>query len=181
MDHREETIKSYLKKPYRRVLIPVEEGGFSAEVLEFPGCLAIGETAAEALANLEEVAEDWLRAALEQGYEIPAPSENDSYSGRFALRLPRDLHRQSALKAVRAGVSLNTCFVSAIAAWVGADNLAERLVSRVHDDWSRYAGTLVSLRLLLSKADLELGSRVVTTTTSSDPRVFVVPEAAAQQ
>jgi predicted RNase H-like HicB family nuclease len=123
--------KSYLRQPYARILIPEEEGGFSAEILEFPGCFADGETPVEAFRNLESVAESWIEASLEQGQEIPPPSANHSYAGRIALRLPRDLHRQAARKADRDGVSLNQVLVTAVAAWVGADNLFERIAHRI--------------------------------------------------
>ncbi|MBV8452292.1 MAG: type II toxin-antitoxin system HicB family antitoxin [Deltaproteobacteria bacterium] len=52
--------KAYLCLPYARVLTPEESGGYSAEMLEFPGCFAKGETADEAVHNLEEVAESWV-------------------------------------------------------------------------------------------------------------------------
>ncbi len=124
-------VKSYLRQPYARILIPEEEGGFSAEILEFPGCFAEGETPDEAFHNLESAAESWIEACLEQGQEIPPPSANHSYAGRIALRLPRDLHRLAARKAERDGVSLNQVLVTAIAAWVGADNLFERIAHRI--------------------------------------------------
>ncbi|KKM61029.1 hypothetical protein LCGC14_1535950, partial [marine sediment metagenome] len=37
-----------LRKPYARVLIPDESGGYFAKILEFPGCYAEGETPNEA-------------------------------------------------------------------------------------------------------------------------------------
>jgi len=121
----------YLKLPYARILIPAEEGGFTAEILEFPGCFAEGETADEAVGNLESAAESWIEAALEQGQEIPPPSANEAHSGRIALRLPRDLHRLASRKAALDGASLNQCLVTAIAAWVGADNLFERIAHKI--------------------------------------------------
>lgn len=123
--------KSYLRQPYARILIPEEEGGFSAEILEFPGCFAEGKTPDEAFHNLESTAESWIEASLEQGQEIPPPSANHSYAGKIALRLPRDLHRLAARKAERDGVSLNQVLVTAVAAWVGADNLFERIAHRI--------------------------------------------------
>ncbi|KKK46677.1 hypothetical protein LCGC14_3162840, partial [marine sediment metagenome] len=41
-----------LKRPYTRILVPEEDGSFSAEILEFPGCYADGETATDAYDNL---------------------------------------------------------------------------------------------------------------------------------
>jgi predicted RNase H-like HicB family nuclease len=123
--------KDYLKEPYARILIPEEDGGFSAEVLEFPGCYAQGETAGEAFTNLEKAAIAWIEVCLDQGQEIPPPSSNQGYSGRLALRMPRALHRAATHKAHRDGVSLNQCLVTAVAAWVGADNLVERMAHKI--------------------------------------------------
>jgi predicted RNase H-like HicB family nuclease len=118
----------YLAQPYARILVPDAKGGFSAELLEFSGCFAEGETANEAYANLERAASSWMEVALSQGQEIPPPSASYGYSGRLVLRLPRELHRLASQKANRDGVSLNQCLVTAIAAWVGADNLYQGLV-----------------------------------------------------
>jgi predicted RNase H-like HicB family nuclease len=126
----ERLIRSYLKLPYSRILIPEEDGRFSAEVLEFSGCNAQGNNAGEAFANLEEAAKSWIAACLRDGKEIPTPSVNYGYSGKFLLRLPRDLHRIASRKAERDAVSLNQCIVTSVAAWVGADNLLERLGAR---------------------------------------------------
>ena len=123
--------KSCLRLPYARILIPEPEGGFFAEILEFPGCIAEGETPDEAFHNLESVAEEWIESCLEQGQEIPPPSANHQYSGKIALRLPRDLHRLAAYKAQRDGVSINQVLVTAIAAWVGADNLFDRIAHKI--------------------------------------------------
>jgi predicted RNase H-like HicB family nuclease len=123
--------QSYLRLPYARILIPEADGRFSAEILEFPGCLAQGDTVDEAFADLERAAELWLNVSLKLKQPIPPPSANHGYSGKFALRLPRDLHRLVARKAERDGVSVNQCLVTAIAAWVGADNLYERMLDRL--------------------------------------------------
>src|SRR5579859_1482230 len=66
-------VADILKMPYSRVVVPDESGTFTAEIFEFPGCIAVGATAAEALANLEEVTSDWVSTALEQGQDIPEP------------------------------------------------------------------------------------------------------------
>lgn len=62
-----------LSQPYARVLIPEEDGGYSAFILEFPGCGSQGESVDEALKNLEEAAIGWIEAALDEGQDIPEP------------------------------------------------------------------------------------------------------------
>ena len=68
-------IASYLKKPYARILTPEPDGAFRGEILEFPGCIALGDTAEAALAMLEDVAWSWLEATLDKGQAIPEPME----------------------------------------------------------------------------------------------------------
>lgn len=110
---------SYLKQPYARLVVPETDGTFRAEVLEFPGCIATGDTASQALAALKEAAKDWLIAALERGQNIPDPVEYSEFSGRLALRLPKSLHRKAAMIAEREGVSLNQFILAGLAEYVG--------------------------------------------------------------
>jgi antitoxin HicB len=113
------TAAEYLKRPYGRLLVPEDEGGYHAEIIEFPGCFADGETAAEAAENLEGAASSWLTAAIAKGQTIPEPLEELEYSGKLVLRLPKSLHRYAAFAANRENVSLNQFIVSCIAEQVG--------------------------------------------------------------
>ena len=45
------------------VVHPAEEGGFWAEIPALAGCVSEGETPEEALANIREAAEGWLKVA----------------------------------------------------------------------------------------------------------------------
>lgn len=119
----------YLQEPYSRILIP-SNGSYSAEILEFPGCFAEGETPDEAIRNLEDAAESWIEASLGQGLEIPEPYMNQGFGGKVALRLPRSIHRQAVRFAERDGVSLNHFLVSAISERIGAEDLYTRILDR---------------------------------------------------
>jgi len=121
---------SYLRQPYKRVLIPAPEGGFTARILEFPGCFAEGRTEREAYVNLERSAIDWIAAARDQGQDIPKPTLGDAFSGKIVLRLPKGLHERAAELAELDQTSLNQFLVSAVAARVGAEDLMERLLHR---------------------------------------------------
>ena len=50
-----------------------EDNAFIAEVPELPGCMADGATYGEALANVEQIALEWIETSRELGREIPAP------------------------------------------------------------------------------------------------------------
>jgi predicted HicB family RNase H-like nuclease len=108
-----------LKKPYARVVVPETDGSFTAEILEFPGCVASGDSAAEAFAALEDIASDWIAASLEQGQAIPEPLDHSKFSGKLVVRMPKGLHKRAAQMAQRDGVSLNQFIVTCIAEEVG--------------------------------------------------------------
>lgn len=63
-----------LRQAYGRLVTPDDDGSFYAVIREFPGCIATSDTASEALANLESVAESWLLAELDRGHNIPGPT-----------------------------------------------------------------------------------------------------------
>jgi antitoxin HicB len=113
-------VADYLARPYARLVIRDDDGMFRAEIVEFPGCLATGETAAKALESLEDVAASWLEAAIVKGLRVPEPIENGgAFSGKLMLRLPKTLHKKAAHAAERDGVSLNQFIVASIAEQVG--------------------------------------------------------------
>lgn len=122
----------YLAKPYGRLVVPEQDGSFRAEILEFPGCIALDDTAAKALAMLEDVAWSWLEAALDKGRAIPEPLENVEFSGKFVLRLPKSMHKKASRAAERDGVSLNQFIVSSLAEYVGARSVTNVAQPKAH-------------------------------------------------
>ena len=71
-----------MRRPYERVLIPEAEGGYSAYISEFEGCFAEGESADEALNNLESTALAWIEAEQDAGRTIPDARNQMEYSGK---------------------------------------------------------------------------------------------------
>lgn len=65
----------YLLLPYVRLLIPETDATYRAEILEFPGCIATGDTVAETLESLEDIAISWVEGALENSQPIPVPAD----------------------------------------------------------------------------------------------------------
>lgn len=109
----------YLKMPYGRLLVPEDDGTYRAEIIEFPGCFAVGENAAEAAENLEHAALSWIESTIAKGRPIPEPMEENDYSGKLVVRLPKSLHKHAAYAANRDDVSLNQFIVSSIAEKIG--------------------------------------------------------------
>jgi predicted RNase H-like HicB family nuclease len=125
------SIREILDMPYARILIRNKDGSFTAQILEFPGCVAEGATPDEAIDDLDKSASSWIEGAIEQNEEIPEPLASYGYSGKINLRLPKSIHKQAARLAKKEDVSLNQFFASAIAAKVGAEDLYERLAKRL--------------------------------------------------
>lgn len=120
-------VKEILYKPYVRRLVPDETGGFVASILEFPGCIAEGDSPEEAMANLEAAAASWVEVALANGYTFREPIESHGYNGKVALRLPRSLHRQVAELAELEVSSINQLLVMAISHYVSGKQLLHSL------------------------------------------------------
>lgn len=57
-----------------------EDETYIAEVPELPGCMADGETAAQALLNSEQIVREWIETAKELGRAIPAPRGRLKYA-----------------------------------------------------------------------------------------------------
>ncbi|MEX2542679.1 MAG: type II toxin-antitoxin system HicB family antitoxin [Trueperaceae bacterium] len=106
------SLEEYLKLSYPVTIYPEPEGGFTVEIRDLPGCVAQGETVAEALETIEEARRLWLEVAFDHGDDIPRPLIDEGFGGRVLLRMPRSLHRRLVDGAEREGVSLNQHLVS---------------------------------------------------------------------
>lgn len=120
-----DTIK--LDERYVRRLTPDPSGGFTATIHEFPGCIAEGDTAEEAIHNLESTATSWMRSAIANGYPIQPPVDYEGASGKVALRISRRLHQLAAERADLEGVSLNQFIGNALANYLGQQEGMKRM------------------------------------------------------
>ena len=106
----------YLNLPYTVQLSVQREDDMDeywiAEILDLPGCVSDGATPDEAVENVEEAKHLWIETQLEDGLEVPEPTQNSGYSGKFLVRMPRTLHRRLAEQAKRENVSLNQCVIN---------------------------------------------------------------------
>ncbi|WP_319406134.1 toxin-antitoxin system HicB family antitoxin [uncultured Desulfosarcina sp.] len=89
-----------------------EDEGYIAIVPELKGLSAFGETASEAIKELEVAKELYLKVFEEDGCDIPDPKKLPEFSGQLRIRLPKSLHAELSRDAEREGVSLNTYIVS---------------------------------------------------------------------
>jgi predicted RNase H-like HicB family nuclease len=110
---------------------------FVASHPDLPGCLAQGESAGDAIENLDEARQAWIEYRFDQGLPIPEPLGQEEYSGKFLLRMPLALHSKLASSAQRQRVSLNQYINHALSEYEGGARVArevtdllDRLTSR---------------------------------------------------
>ncbi len=125
-----DTVDEVMKRPYSRVLIPSEVGGYDAKVLEFPGCFAQGDTADEAMEELDAAMRLWTEEVIKASQPVPEPMQAASYGGRVLFRLPKSWHRACSQLAQADGVSLNQWIMGAVGERLGAEGFSQQLIER---------------------------------------------------
>lgn len=76
MDDISSKLREYVALNYETVVVPDRCGGapcFLARHPELPGCMSQGDTLEEAVENLQDARELYIRTLLEDGLEIPLP------------------------------------------------------------------------------------------------------------
>ena len=74
---------------------------------EFPSLSWLASTPEAALKGIRNLVEDVVKDMRENGEAVPEPIASRRYSGKFMVRIPPEVHRNLAIKAAEAGVSLN--------------------------------------------------------------------------
>ncbi len=103
-------VEDYIKLPYTRIIQEInDESGhyFYGRIMELDGCQSTGDTLDELYNNLNEALEGYIETKLENNLEIPRPANQEDYSGKFMVRIPKSLHMRLELEAEREGVSLD--------------------------------------------------------------------------
>ncbi len=68
---------------YPAVFFEAEEGGYSVEVPDLPGCISEGDTLAEAINMITDAASGWVLDELEDGKKVPDSSSYNDICKRF--------------------------------------------------------------------------------------------------
>ena len=80
-------IDYYLSLSYPIQLVyDVEEGDWEAQILDLPGCMSDGATPNEAVENVRDAQLSWIDVCIEDGYEVPLPSTENTYVSSISLR-----------------------------------------------------------------------------------------------
>lgn len=90
-----------------RVTWSDEDHEFVGTCAEFPSLSWLAPAMTDALQGITRVVGKVLVDMRAHGEAAPTPLSEHHYSGKFQVRIPPQRHRQLALEAAEAGVSLN--------------------------------------------------------------------------
>jgi len=90
-----------------RVTWSEEDSEYIGLCVEFPSLSWLATTPEESLAGIRAIVADVVTDLQANGEPVPEPLAIKEYSGRFMVRIPPTLHRQLAIEAAEAGISLN--------------------------------------------------------------------------
>ena len=74
---------------------------------EFPSLSWLARSPEAALRGIRKIVSEVTADMVNNGESVPEPIAIKLYSGKFMVRVPPDVHRQLAMQAAEAGVSLN--------------------------------------------------------------------------
>jgi predicted HicB family RNase H-like nuclease len=90
-----------------RVTWSEDDNEYAGLCAEFPSLSWLALTPGAALKGIRKVVADVVKDMEKTGEAIPEPIACKSYSGKFMVRIPPDVHRKLAVQAAESGVSLN--------------------------------------------------------------------------
>jgi predicted RNase H-like HicB family nuclease len=79
-----------MKLIYPAIFYPCEEGGYTVNVPDLPGCVTEGDTLAEAMLMGIDAASGWILGEIEEGEPVPQPSSIENI-GNYILNSPHNV------------------------------------------------------------------------------------------
>jgi predicted HicB family RNase H-like nuclease len=67
-----------------------------------------GPVESEVYKELCRTVDEWLKIYKDDGDPLPAPTVRSNYSGKFVVRVGKEMHKELAIRAAREGQSLNS-------------------------------------------------------------------------
>ena len=95
-----------------RVRWSVEDDAYIGTVAEFPSLSWLADDQREAFDGIRTLVLDVLNDMQEAGEPAPEPIADRTFSGKFMVRVPPEVHREIALAAAEQQVSINRLVTS---------------------------------------------------------------------
>ena len=80
-----------------------------------------GKNEAQVYQELCKVVEEWIQNYQKDGDPLPAATSGREFSGKFVVRVGKDLHRTLYLESLRIGESLNSYCVDVLSKGIGPE------------------------------------------------------------
>jgi predicted HicB family RNase H-like nuclease len=90
-----------------RVMWSEEDNEYVGLCAEFPSLSWLANTQELALSGVREIVKQVVQDMQSTGEPIPQPLSTRSYSGKFTVRIPPDVHRKLQIQAAESKVSFN--------------------------------------------------------------------------
>ena len=90
-----------------RVTWSEEDQEYVGLCAEFPSLSWLASGPDAALRGIRSVVAEVVADMIKQREPVPEPLANKVFSGKFMVRVPSSLHRELAVEAAEAGISLN--------------------------------------------------------------------------
>ena len=99
-----------------RVTWSEEDQEYVGLCAELPSLSWLDETYEEAFKGIRDLAAETVEDMRNNGEKVPEPLASKKFSGKYALRMPIDLHRDLAIKAAEQNISLSRLINNKLAA-----------------------------------------------------------------
>jgi predicted HicB family RNase H-like nuclease len=90
-----------------RITWSEDDGEFVGLCVEFPSLSWLAKSPEAALKGIRRAVEKAGQDMATNGESPPTPISGRSFSGKFVVRIPPEVHRALAVKAAEEGISLN--------------------------------------------------------------------------
>ena len=90
-----------------RVTWSEDDNEYVGLCVEFPSLSWLALSPEAALKGIRKLVADVVKDMDASGETVPGPLACRSYSGKFMVRLPPEVHRKLAVQAAESGISLN--------------------------------------------------------------------------
>ena len=90
-----------------RVTWSAEDQEYVGLSVEFPSLSWLADSPDEAFSGIRRLVAECVEDMLSADEILPEPIADRTYSGKFMVRVPPEMHRALAIRAAEEGVSLN--------------------------------------------------------------------------
>ncbi len=90
-----------------RITWSAEDGEYVGLCAEFPSLSWLAPAPDDAFSGIRQLVAECVADMVESNEPVPKPLADRTYSGRFIVRVPPEMHRALAIRAAEEGVSLN--------------------------------------------------------------------------